>query len=186
MLDSFRARLLAGFAIVVALSLFLSASAFILMLREQQAEAAEQRIGVLVQPLTAETRQYEREGYPAWMIRQFMVNTAQYYDIRILLINREDTVIVDTDADEALLQQQIVLDAAQPVDREGRVSTFYTQRISTADGELYCSSPRTRWSASARPRGRRTASWSPCRRRTSRPPGPVCCRVCCSPVAARA
>ena len=45
MLGSFRARLLSGFAIVIALTLFLSASAFILLLREQQADAAEARIG---------------------------------------------------------------------------------------------------------------------------------------------
>ena len=38
MLRSFRARLLAGFAIVVALTLFLSASGFVLLLREQQAD----------------------------------------------------------------------------------------------------------------------------------------------------
>ena len=52
MLGSFRARLLTGFGIVIILTLFLSASAFVLLLREQQTEAAQQRIGILVEPIT--------------------------------------------------------------------------------------------------------------------------------------
>lgn len=46
MLGSFRFRLLAGFGIVIGLTLFLSASGFVLLLRQQQTEAAQQRIGM--------------------------------------------------------------------------------------------------------------------------------------------
>ena len=57
---SLRLRLLAGFGLVIALSLFLSGSASVLLLRDQQVEAAEQRIGRLVDPLACRQDTIER------------------------------------------------------------------------------------------------------------------------------
>src|SRR5204862_4869603 len=98
MLRSFRARLVAGFAVVIVLTLVLAASAFVLLLREQQAEAARQRIGTLVGPITEGARNMESLGWPNQAIRSQLTNVARYYDIRILMVDSGSHVVVDTDS----------------------------------------------------------------------------------------
>jgi signal transduction histidine kinase len=137
MLSSFRGRLLAGFAIVITLSLFLLASGFVLLLRQQEADAAQQRIGVLVQPLTNHVVQLEERGFTRMLMRQLLVNEATNYDIRILLLDQDNVVVVDTHTEEGLLGEHIALHTAQPAAGDERIPTFYTQRISVPDEELY-------------------------------------------------
>ncbi len=122
---------------MVGLSLFLSASAFILMLREQEADAAAQRIGVLVQPMTFQVRERELQGYPVDIIGLMLVPIAEEYNIRVMLVNREGLVAADTAPDGGLTGQQLALDEVQPAMTSGQVATFYTQRVTTGGQELY-------------------------------------------------
>lgn len=137
MLGSFRARLLSGFAIVIALTLFLSASAFILLLREQQADAAEARIGMLVGPITEQVRARESQGWPQELIRVELLAVAELYDLRVLLLDRDARVVLDTDPQQPALGQVLATAFTEPVANPGMMQTFRTQRVSVATADLY-------------------------------------------------
>lgn len=137
MLHSFRARLLSGFAVVIILTLILSASVVTLLLREQQAEAAEARIGVLVGPITNAARAREELGWPTQLIRAELTSAAAYYDIRILMLDSDDRVVIDTARSEPLLGQILDVAFTQPVAAQGQMSTFRTQRQRIGDEDLY-------------------------------------------------
>lgn len=137
MLHSFRARLLAGFGIVIILTLALSASAVALLLRDQQAEAAEARIGVLVGPITEITRERELLGWPVQMIRVELSAWADVYDMRILVLDSGDRVVVDTAPREPLLGNVLELAFSQQVDAQGGISAFRTQRLRVGGEDLY-------------------------------------------------
>src|SRR5947209_5390528 len=137
MLRSFRARLVAGFAVVIVLTLVLAASAFVLLLREQQADAARQRIGTLVGPLTEGTRNMEALGWPAPAMRAQLTNVARYYDIRILLLDSGSHVVIDTNSAQSMVGDVLSLTQAEPVQAGGRIQTFQTQRINSHGDDLY-------------------------------------------------
>ncbi len=137
MIGSFRARLLAGFAIVIALTLFLSASAFVLLLREQQAEAAEARIGLLVGPITEGVRSRELLGWPQGLIRAELVAVSEVYDLRVLMLDREARVVIDTAAEQPALGQVLATAFTEPVSNPGAMQTFRTQRVNVSGDDLY-------------------------------------------------
>ncbi|MGE3855651.1 MAG: sensor histidine kinase [Dehalococcoidia bacterium] len=137
MLRSFKSRLLAGLAIVIALSLFLSASAFVLLLRQQQTEAAQQRIGLLVGPLTEGARNMELRGVPAETMRDVLREIGRDYGIRILLVDRTQKVVLDTDPRETLLGDTLTLDRALPFQNNPRIQAFRTQRVTAHGDDLY-------------------------------------------------
>jgi hypothetical protein len=119
MLASFRARLIVGFALVISLALFLSASGFVLLLRQEQQEAAEQRIGLLVGPITEGTRNLQQAGWPPEVIRSQLVDVAEHYQFRVLMVDREHRVVMDTAEDEGMLGEVIELPANAPTEQVG-------------------------------------------------------------------
>lgn len=137
MLDSFRARLLAGFAIVILITLTFSAVLVALLLRDQQAEAAEARIGLLVGPITEVARQRELLGWPEELIRTELNAYAQTFDIRILVLDRNQRVVIDTAQGQPLLGQVLQLPFTEPVDAQGRMSAFRTQRLNVDGEDIY-------------------------------------------------
>jgi signal transduction histidine kinase len=137
MLRSFKSRLLAGLAIVIALSLFLSASAFALLLRQEQTEAAQQRIGVLVGPLTEGARNMELRGWTPETMREVLREIGRDYGIRILLVDRAQTVVLDTHPRQSLLGDQLSLQEAQPFQGNPRIQSFRTQRFIGHGEDLY-------------------------------------------------
>ncbi len=145
MLRSFRVRLFLGFAIVIALSLFLSASTSIWLLREQQVEAAQQRIGLLVEPIAGRVAALEAGGFPTSLIRQDLAGVARTYDIRILLVDPNDRVVLDTDPDARMVGEQLAVPAeATPTGTPERMSSFQAVRMTTAGEDLYLFTPRIR------------------------------------------
>jgi signal transduction histidine kinase len=133
---------LLGFAVVIALSLFLSASASIWLLREEQVQAAQQRIGLLVDPIARRVATLESAGWPTPLIRQDLEQVATYYDIRVLLVDPSDRVVVDTDPTSRMVGKQLAVPSAPKADSETRqMSSFHAVRM-TADGEdLYLFTP---------------------------------------------
>lgn len=107
MLASFRARLFAGFALVIALALFLSASGFALLLRQEQNQAAEQRIGLLVGPISEATRNLQQAGWPAEVIRAQLAEVADHYQFRVLMVDQRHRVVMDTAAGQSLLGETL-------------------------------------------------------------------------------
>ena len=137
MLRSFKSRLLAGLAIVIVLSLFLSASAFVFMLRDQQEQAAQQRIGVLVGPLTESARFMEARGWTPQMMRPVLSDIARDYRIRVLVTDTTSKVIVDTDPRQTLVGDQLPLEQAAHLPDDPRVLSFRSQRLTTHGDDLY-------------------------------------------------
>lgn len=135
MLHSFRARLLAGFAIVILITLSFAAVLVALLLRDQQAEAAEARIGVLVAPISEIAREREMLGWPDELMRPELIAYAEAFDLRILMLDRSDRVVIDTAAGEPLLGE--VLDIAFTERIQGPMEAFRTQRLRVGGDDLY-------------------------------------------------
>lgn len=138
MLHSFRARLLTGFAIVILITLTFAAVLVALLLRDQQAEAAEARIGVLVSPITERARQRELLGWPDELIRTELLAYAETFDLRVFLLDRNDRVVVDTAQGEPLLGEVLDVNFTERLDDDmGPMSAFRTQRLRVDGDELY-------------------------------------------------
>lgn len=152
MLRSFRVRLLAGFAVIIALSLFLSALASVWLLREQQVEAARQRIGLLVDPLARRVATLELSGWPRELIRQDLEQVARYYDIRVLLIDSADRVIVDTAPDKHMIGAQLSVPevtVTRTPDSGEQMSSFRSVRMTTGGEDLFLFTPTIRSDSNA-------------------------------------
>ncbi|MEX2372720.1 MAG: HAMP domain-containing sensor histidine kinase, partial [Dehalococcoidia bacterium] len=137
MLHSFRARLLAGFAIVIVMTLILSASAAALLLRDQQAEAAEARIGAVVPVVTTGVQQRELLGWSTQAIRAELRAAADFYDLRVMVLDDDARVVIDTQTGEPLLGRVLELSFTEPVDGRGGLSAFRTQRLNVDGDDLY-------------------------------------------------
>ncbi|MGE3961805.1 MAG: sensor histidine kinase [Dehalococcoidia bacterium] len=137
MLHSFRSRLLAGFAIVILITLSFAAVLVALLLRDQQTEAAEARIGVLVAPITEIARQRELLGWPDELIRTELLAYSDAFELRILMLDRSDRVVVDTAEDEPLLGAVLEVTFTERIDAQGPMSAFRTQRLRVDGDDLY-------------------------------------------------
>lgn len=138
MLASFRARLLVGLALVIALTLFLSASGFVLLLRQEQQDAAEQRIGLLVGPISEGTRNLQQAGWPAEVIRAQLVEVADHYQFRVLMVDQQQRVVMDTAQDQGLLGQTVEIPAGAPQEQvSGGMESFRSYRVKRDGRDLY-------------------------------------------------
>jgi signal transduction histidine kinase len=135
-LGSFQFRLLAGFGIVIGLTLFLSASGFVLLLRQQQAEAAEQRIGLAVGPIAREAESLLLQGWPQEMIAERLQDFALYFDVRVLILNSSDRVVIDTDPKREMLGLTLDLPSAVPVESR-QMASFQSIRMRAQGEDLY-------------------------------------------------
>ena len=98
MLKSLSSRLLLAFAFVIVLSLALSAVGTLLLLRDQQREAAEERVGRLAEPITVAVALLEQADVDPDEIQSIIRDYAQSLDVRVLLVDEEGHVVSDTDA----------------------------------------------------------------------------------------
>lgn len=137
MLHSFRARLLTGFTIVILITLSLSAVLMALLLRDQQAEAAEARIGALVEPIAEGARQRELLGWPIELIRAELTAVAGAYDLRILLLDANDRVVVDTAWMQPLMGQVLQIDFTEAVNTEGQLEAYRSRRVRIGGDDLF-------------------------------------------------
>lgn len=129
--------MLAGFGIVIVLTLFLSASGFVLLLREQQAQAAQQRIGILVEPITNEAQWRERQGWSRAAIQAKLSEIATYYDIRILMLDQSNRVVIDTEPRQQAIGMTLHFPAAEPAEIGGRMEPFKSVRMGINQDDLY-------------------------------------------------
>lgn len=103
MLHGLRGRMILGFGLVIVMSLAMSGVGAVLLLRDQQADAAEGRIGRLIDPLTQWVSQQEFMGASPEYIAGELTAYALYEDVRILLLDTSDTVVFDTDTRHSLV-----------------------------------------------------------------------------------
>jgi len=139
-LGSFRLRLLGGFGIVIGLTLFLSASGSVLLLREQQAEAAEQRIGLLVEPIASETQRMVLLGWPQEVVAAALQDVATRYDVRVLVLDSSNRVVIDTDPKREMLGVTLALPKWE-ADSHSEMESFQSIRMRAEDADLYLFTP---------------------------------------------
>ena len=139
MLPSLRLRLVLGFTFVIAFTLLFASLGSVLLLRDQQTEFAQQRFGRLVDPFAARVQQLELVGVPLSRIRAELVDAARYYDVRVLLVNENDQVVVDTAAGQSLvgLSVDVTDDSPDVIDLPGVMEPFRARRAVWHDEDLF-------------------------------------------------
>ena len=95
---SLRPRLLLAFAFVIILSLAVSAVGTLVLLRNQEREAAESRVGRLAEPITLAVALLEEAGVDPAEIRITINGYATSFGVRILLVDERGFVVTDTEA----------------------------------------------------------------------------------------
>ena len=128
MLRSFRARLLAGFALVIVITLFLAASSAVLLLRDEQARAAEQEISGWVESVTQNVLRWEAEGRPRSQIREAL---AREVPVRVVMLDQYQRVILDSE-DNKLYGE--ILDTSE-ADQDRSVMAAVRMERTHMDGE---------------------------------------------------
>ena len=98
MLQSLSSRLLFAFAFVIVLSLGISAVGTLFLLRDQQRESAEERVGRLAEPMTLAVALLEDAGLDRTEIRDALRSYAASFDVRVVLVDEQGLVVVDTEA----------------------------------------------------------------------------------------
>ncbi len=95
---SLSTQLLLAFAFVVLLTLSISAVGTLFLLRDQQREAAEERVGRLAEPIAVTIALLERANVGGAQIQGTLDGYAESFDVRILTVDDEGNVLYDTDA----------------------------------------------------------------------------------------
>ncbi|MBI4571455.1 MAG: HAMP domain-containing protein [Chloroflexi bacterium] len=122
MLRSLSTRLLFAFTFVILLSLALSAIGTLFLLRDQQQQAAKERVGRLAEPITLAVALMEQAEIDPEQIQLSTQAYADAFDVRVLLVDATGQVVADS---ESRL-------AGQTVDVFGDPSAAVTQSGSAA------------------------------------------------------
>ncbi len=134
-------RVLASFALVIALSLFLAGVVSVWLIRDQQAETAEKGIGRLVDPLSTEHgARCSSAAIPDERIASELAAYARYFDVRILLLDSSQHVILDTDLRDPAVGEQIV-EAERSHRRSARARRTSPRGSSCRAATCSCSPP---------------------------------------------
>ena len=139
MIHSLRLRLLLSFGLIIALSLVLVAIASLFLLRNHEARRAEERIGHLVGPIS---RAYDDMAFVGWSRQRIdpqLTAYAEFFDVRVLLVDGDDRVIFDSSATDSLLGETVAMSRAAG----GEASTladgvsFLSSRVRAGDHDLF-------------------------------------------------
>ena len=142
-LRGLRLRLLASFGLVIAITVFFAGFASVWLLRDQQAESAEQRIGHLVPTFSARVLEMELFGWPAERIRAELVPWAEYFDVRMLLVDDGGRVTVDTADQQVMLGETLDTGAslAGAFGLDAPMQSFRSARARAHGEDLYLFTP---------------------------------------------
>ena len=138
MIRSLRLRLLLSFGLVIALSLFLAGIASMVLLRDQEADAAEERIGRLVEPLSLYYNQMAFVGWPRQRIEFELSGYAEFFDVRVLLVDGEEHIVYDSDDGDSMLGEVLDMPAGgESPRRDGDPAGFVSRRLRAGDRDLF-------------------------------------------------
>ncbi|HEY7064373.1 MAG TPA: HAMP domain-containing sensor histidine kinase [Chloroflexota bacterium] len=132
MLGSLRARLIASYAFVVFVSLFLAGSGFLWLGQQYLLQRETQRLADIVLPLSAHVRYLELMGTPTADIAAFLDDQAQHLNVRLLLVRTADRVVAADTADE-LQGYSLPPDEDTPPEQAGRL---HVGRYQAAGGQV--------------------------------------------------
>ena len=139
MIRSLRLRLLLNFGLVIALSLFLAGTASMLLLRDQEADAAAERIGRLVEPLSLTYNEMTFVGWPRQRIERELSAYAEFFDVRVLLVDGDEQVVYDSDGGDSMLGDVLAVPAnsGEGSDTDGNPAAFVSGRVRHGDRDLF-------------------------------------------------
>ena len=125
---SLRLRLILSFGLLIFVTLFMAGSATIVLLRQQQEDAAVERVSLLAEPMARRAGELEAIGGTPKQIIDILGAEYAYENVRILLVNGAG--VVEGDSAGALTGQTIsqIVTAVEEVDEDLRV------RIQTSRG----------------------------------------------------
>jgi signal transduction histidine kinase len=103
---SLRLRLILSFGFLIFVTLFLAGTATVYLLREQQEEAATERVGLLADPMARRAGELEYIGGTPKQIIDILRSEYAYEGVRILLVDNDDVVVGDS-ANDALKGQTL-------------------------------------------------------------------------------
>jgi len=98
MLRSLSSRLIAAFAVVIALSLAVAGVGSLFLLRDEQEDAARERVGRLAEPIALGVALMELAELSHDDIVGVLERYAERFDVRILLLDGDQRVVADTEA----------------------------------------------------------------------------------------
>jgi signal transduction histidine kinase len=95
-LGSLRAKLIASYVVVVVLTLILAGSGFAYVIRLYQTQLRLNQLADLAVPLAIQVRSLQRAGVSSPELNQFLQDQAADLDVRILLLDPNHKVTLDT------------------------------------------------------------------------------------------
>jgi signal transduction histidine kinase len=132
---SLNARLLLAFAFVIILTLAISAVGTLILLRNKQEAAAEERVGRLAEPITLDVALLEQAKVPQADIENAVRNYSDSFDVRILVLNDSGDVVLDTD--ERLTGSTVDKFQNPSLDVISRGNARFRKATFTADGQTF-------------------------------------------------
>ncbi len=132
MLNSLRARLIASYAFVVFISLFLASFGFLLLAQRYQEQREMERLADIVLPLSVYVRHLELVGAPPSELAGFLDDQAQQLQVRLLLVRVADRLVAADTASE--LQGYILPPAEETLPGHG--GRLSVGRYQTPDGQF--------------------------------------------------
>ena len=135
--SSLRFRVLASFALIVSLSLFLAGAGSVWLIRHQQAEAAERGIGRLVDVLNNEWRDMQMRGLQPEQVAGGLTDYSRYFGVRILLLDGDQRVTLDTNSNDPAVGEQITEAARGPAPASGPGEPYQSRRIKLQGRDVF-------------------------------------------------
>ena len=138
MIHSLRLRLLLSFGLVIALILVLIAVASMFLLRDHEARRAEESIGHLVGPISRAHDDMVFVGWSTQRINPQLAAYADFFDVRVLLVDGDGRVTFDSDDSDSLVGES--LPVPDPGDQESTMSdgvSFVSSRVSVGGHDLF-------------------------------------------------
>ena len=132
---SLRSRLILSFGILIFLTLFLAGSTTVLLLRDERAETARERVGRLAEPVALRSVFLEASGATAAEIETVLYEEYGGEGVRILIVDANATVVRDTGE---TLQGTTIAQLSDQGLRARPLETlrFRVQRLQTEPGNL--------------------------------------------------
>ncbi len=135
MLGSLSSRLIAAFAVVIALSLAVAGVGSLFLLRDEQEDAARERVGRLAEPIALGVALMELAELSQDDIVGVLERYSQRFDVRILLLDADQRVVADTDA--RLIGRTIgAFENAGPPEEGEQAADFWVASYQAEEGSL--------------------------------------------------
>lgn len=128
-------RLITAFTVVIGLSLVVAGLGSFLLLRDQEEDAARERVGRLAEPIAAQVALMDLSGSTPQEIQTYLDGYANRFGVRIVLLDGQWRVVGDSHESLLGLDLSVVNDPSLEVVQVGS-ARFRTLKYGTEEGNL--------------------------------------------------